>query len=204
MFFRKLTALCNRVRHPQLIRQKDPNSAISLLKQRYFLMITLWKTVYLSQIIFPSLSNHPTILDDELLKAIREGTKILNAPMTIITFLQPPMRTAEERTRDEAEFHRIGGKVDRALEKLRRSALKRIEFAQSSISEVVNSAVRELLLQSVSCWRTCLTSPVSSFMHTSHLTYDCIRVYLESEAYNSEGCIDTLTRYIVHSLSNPS
>lgn len=148
------------------------------------------------------LINHLNILDEELLKAIHESTKILNTPTTIILYLQSPTRMSDKQTRDEGEFLRIGKKVDRALEKLRRSALKCLESTQSSTSRAVISTVRELLLQSVACWRTCLTTPVSSVMPTSHLTYDCIRVYLASGGFNSEGCINTGTRYIIHSLSN--
>ena len=91
--------------------------------------------------------------------------KILNAPTTIIVFLQPPIQTSDKQTRDEEEFLRIGRKVDRALEKLRRSALKCIESTQSSVSVAVNSAIRELLLQSVACWQTCFTISVSSSAH---------------------------------------
>lgn len=127
-------------------------------------------------------SDYLNILDEELLKAIHESIKILNT--------------------HEGEFLRIGKKVDRALEKLRRSALKCIEATRSPTSRAVISAVRELLLQSVECWRTCLTTPVGSLMPISHPTYDCIRVHLASEGFNSEGCINTSTRYIIHSLSN--
>ena len=133
------------------------------------------------------------MLDEELLKAIHEGIKILNTPTAIIVYLQPPKRTSDKRTRDEEDLARIGRKVDRALEKLRRSALKRLESTQNSMSRAVNSAVRELLLQSVTCWRTCLTTVVSSLIPTSHLTYDCIRVYLASGHFNSEGCTNTGT-----------
>ena len=147
-------------------------------------------------------SNYLNILDEELLKAIHESIKILNNPTAIILYLQSSTRMSDKRTRDEGEFLRVGKKVDRALEKLRRSALKCIESTQSSTSRAVISAVRELLLQSVACWRTCLTTPVGSFMPISHPTYDCIRVYLASGSFNSEGCINTSTRYIIHSLSN--
>lgn len=85
-------------------------------------------------------------------------------------YLQSPTRMSDKQTSDEGEFLRYGKKVDRALEKLRRNALKCID--KSSTSRAVVSAVRELLLQIVACWRTCLTTPVSSLMPTSHLTYD--------------------------------
>lgn len=146
--------------------------------------------------------NHPNILDEELFKAIHEGIKILNTPTTIVMYLQPPARTSDKRTRDDEEFIRIGRKVDRALEKLRRSALRCIESTQNSMSWAVNSAVRELLLQLVACYRACLSTPVSPSMHTSHLTYDCIRIYLALGGFNGEGCINTGTRHIIHSLSN--
>ena len=164
-------------------------------------MMSLGETVYFSHIKCIRFSNHLTILDEDLLKAIHESIKILNTPTTIILYLQSLSRISDKQTRDEEEFLRIGKKVDRALEKLRRSALKCIESTLSS-SRAVISVVRELLLRSVSCWRTCLTTPVSSLMPTSYLTYDCIRVYLASGGFNSEGCINTNTRYVIRTLSD--
>lgn len=126
-------------------------------------MMNLRETVYFqSYEMYIVLSNHLDILDEELLKAIHESIKILNTPTAIILYLQSPTLISDKRTRDEEEFLRFGKKVDRALEKLRRSALKCIESTQSSTSRSVISTIRELLLQSVACWRTCLTTPVSS------------------------------------------
>lgn len=124
--------------------------------------MNLRETVYFqSYEMYIVLSNHLDI-DEELLKAIHESIKILNTPTAIILYLQSPTLISDKRTRDEEEFLRFGKKVDRALEKLRRSALKCIESTQSSTSRSVISTIRELLLQSVACWRTCLTTPVSS------------------------------------------
>lgn len=79
--------------------------------------------------------------------------------------LQPSPRTEEKLSKEQQAASRICGKVDRAFEKLRRTAIKYLEaHPVSSLSEAPqtarDTALRGLLLGSINCLHSVLEIPV--------------------------------------------
>ncbi|KAF8878488.1 peptidase family C50-domain-containing protein [Gymnopilus junonius] len=100
-------------------------------------------------------------------EAVLEGAKYT------IPFHRLPA-TAERRPREEAELARISGKVDRALEKLRRQCLKFIEANPVSVSSsssacALDDVLRCLLSEVVGCLHNVLSSSDLSASFTRDL-----------------------------------
>ena len=87
-------------------------------------------------------------------KALQNATDLLKSSATITILLQPISRALVKRSREEEEIVRIRGKVDRGLEKARRTALKLLEAdalvsAKSSSETELTNDLRQFLLQCV-------------------------------------------------------
>ncbi|KDR77139.1 hypothetical protein GALMADRAFT_66375 [Galerina marginata CBS 339.88] len=101
----------------------------------------------------------------ELLISVQMCTQLLKTSTTLHVLLRP-QPPATGRPREEAEVLRISTKVDRAFEKLRRSALRFIESNPVSPSSrtpscTVDTALREWLLECVNCMQSLLGAPAT-------------------------------------------
>lgn len=88
----------------------------------------------------------------------------MQASETMNIMLQPGLRMLEVQDREQQAALRICGKVDRALEKLRRSAIKYIEAHPSTgptTGNKVDDSLRTMLTQTINCFQSVLTSAVS-------------------------------------------
>ncbi|CAA7261156.1 unnamed protein product [Cyclocybe aegerita] len=104
--------------------------------------------------------------DSDLHRLLDECLQLLRDPAAISPFLQPRQQTMERKSRNDDEMSRICIKVDRALEKLRRTAIKYVEAGSSSSSTFPVATLKtdvlleDVLLASVARLQSLLLSEV--------------------------------------------
>ena len=109
-------------------------------------------------------------------KALQNATDLLKSSATITILLQPISRALVKRSREE-EIVRIRGKVDRGLEKARRTALKLLEAdalvsAKSSSETELTNDLRQFLLQCVESLGTFPSLPVRKSLMREICTFN--------------------------------
>lgn len=107
-------------------------------------------------LLYPPRSNVSDLFSTGLQGSIDSTLHYLRESSALPTLLKEPPRSpaATRRPREEEELFRISGKVDRALEKLRRQCLKFIEAnpvssSSSSSACALDDALRRLLAEIV-------------------------------------------------------
>ncbi|KAF8155999.1 cysteine peptidase C50 [Crassisporium funariophilum] len=110
----------------------------------------------------------------DLMKSIQASVDLLRNPGYLSTFLQPQLATNEKRSKDEVESGRTAGKIERAFERLRRSALKCLE-SNTSLPNSVAVGLQKLLHGCVSC----IQSPSSTSLDAA-ITRDALTRSLDT------------------------